>query len=186
MEFTLYYRGGLKSNGRPRDKQNIRRELHPQLKKLWELEPLSSYKKFLGPSRTDAWGAPEICLLERVGNSIYAPLVSSKLFLAAELDIILLRPEKPGNIFISGDIDNRLKTLLDALTVPRPDQIADQDLEEPDWPTFCLLQDDKLVTGVRVGTDRLLVSANHQNEVVLIIKVKTRVTKHTMTNTHFA
>jgi hypothetical protein len=47
MEFRLFYRGLLKSNGGPAEKQTIRRWFHPQLKKLWTQEPLAGSEAYL-------------------------------------------------------------------------------------------------------------------------------------------
>jgi hypothetical protein len=43
-------------------------------------------------------------------------------------------------------------------------------------PFFCLLEDDKLVTGVRVETDRFLEAVN-EREVLLLIRVITKDTE---------
>ena len=43
MEFTLTYDGPLPSNGRPPQKHDIRKALHPQLKELWHIPPLHNY-----------------------------------------------------------------------------------------------------------------------------------------------
>ena len=55
------------------------------------------------------------------------------------------------------DIDNRLKTLFDVLTVPDHNQgyehLTSADDEKP---FFCLLSDDKLISKVTVQTDKLL------------------------------
>jgi hypothetical protein len=40
MEFTLYYRGELKANRGPKDKQALRRIFHNQLSVLWNQIPL--------------------------------------------------------------------------------------------------------------------------------------------------
>jgi hypothetical protein len=57
-----------------------------------------------------------------------------------------------------GDVDNRIKTLLDALKVPNdpsalPDGIS---LTEDEDPLFCLFEDDNLITSLAIKTDRLL------------------------------
>jgi hypothetical protein len=56
-----------------------------------------------------------------------------------------------------GDLDNRLKTLLDALSVPNQDQV----IPDPtiDDPIHCLLEDDSLVSGLEIETRRLLTAA---------------------------
>ena len=183
MEFTLLYQGSLRSNGGPAHKQELRRAFHPQLQRLWQLEPLKSNRAYvayppIAPTACD----PQLSLLQSVRNFTFAPLISERLYLAAQLSITLLRPERPGQIIKQmGDIDNRLKTLFDALCVPpHPNQIPKGDAPSSDeMPFFCLLQDDCLVTKVSVDTQRLLtvddtVSKSH---VVILVHVKTQVTK---------
>jgi hypothetical protein len=108
--------------------------------------------------------------------------VCSRVHLVADLDILLLRPEAPGNIVTTGgDIDNRLKTLLDALRVPSVQEIP-KDLmpREDEAPFHCLLEDDSLITSVRVQTDRLLEPTKGESEVVAIIHVTTKQLKTMM------
>lgn len=182
MEFTLFYRGDLKSNGSPEHKQQIRRAFHPQLERLWELEPLKgSRKELIDPPEGEESRDRSIDLRENVGSFVFAPLISAKLCIAADLKITMLRPEDPGAIIQqSGDIDNRLKTLFDALGVPaQPNQLpAGGNPDSTENPFFCLLQDDRLITSVAVNADRLLEPGSNSNEVVLIIHVKTRITRH--------
>jgi hypothetical protein len=89
-----------------------------------------------------------------------------------------MRRGVPGHLLIpGGDIDNRLKTLLDALRVPHSkDEVigSPEAHEEPYF--FCLLEDDALVTRISVTTDRFLKPLNAdishpQNEVLLVIQV---------------
>lgn len=71
-------------------------------------------------------------------------------------------------------MDNRLKTLFDSLSIPNADQIVDDpDLEEP---IYCLLEDDRLISGLSVETDRLLHMPNTtKHQVRLVIEVDVRV-----------
>jgi len=151
---------------------------HLQLKRLWDLEPLKGSKIYIDPPTVKGG---DISLLETVGNFTFAPLISSRLALAASLQITMLRPEEPGAIILqSGDIDNRLKTLFDALSVPaHENQIPKDDFPAVgESPLFCLLQDDRLITDFSVSTDRLLEQGVHENEVVVLVHVRTKVTKH--------
>jgi len=100
-----------------------------------------------------------ISVLKHVGDHVFATLVTARLALLAELRIEMLRPEPPGGIITrQGDIDNRLKTLFDALRAPgveqeiKPGAMASSDTN----PVFTLLDDDRLITRVSVETDRLL------------------------------
>ncbi len=171
MDFTLHYRGPLRANRGPQDKHELRRHFHTQLRTLWTQIPLSSYRKFLEPDVE----AGKLSVIEKRHGFVFAPLVSSRIKFVASLDILLLRPEAPGSIISqSGDIDNRIKTLLDALKVPHelnalpPGCVPTED----ENPFFCLLQDDSLITGLAVRTDRLLETVSDPAEVVLVIKVR--------------
>jgi hypothetical protein len=89
----------------------------------------------------------------------FLPLVTKRLCLRCSLDILFLRVDEYPFVFGgSGDIDARLKMLFDSL------RMADNATELPvgakpekdENPFFVLLEDDKLITEVRVSTDRLL------------------------------
>lgn len=162
MKFTLTYDGPLAANGRPSQKHNIRLTLHPQLRELWEHKPFAQFHELGGPN------------ISTVGGHNFAALVHPRWNFRAKLDILMLRPEPPGRIVIpKGDIDNRLKTLFDALTRP----VHNQDVPAA-WtpaagedPLHCLLEDDGLITAVAVNTDRLL-AATSPTHVKLVIKVR--------------
>ena len=80
---------------------------------------------------------------------------------ACALDILFLRRDHPGNLIKSdGDIDNRMKVLFDALRMPQNSSEVCGPPERDETPLFCLLEDDRLITEVKVSTDRLLVPSN--------------------------
>jgi hypothetical protein len=103
-----------------------------------------------------------------------------------------LRREKPGQLIgICGDLDNRIKVLFDALRVPQDDNevrgLMPIEQENPMRGRFllCLTEDDSLITGFRVTTDRLLEpaqSVSEQNNVRLVINVEIKVTQLTEQN----
>jgi hypothetical protein len=176
MEFTLVYAGLLKANGSVRDKQALRRAFHAQLRELFSQPPFSNRPETdmvydRGPSEESAGS------FELSGFS-FSPLISARMKAVAELDIVMLRPEPPGGIVTqAGDIDNRLKTLLDSLRVPKSDsEIPKGDSpSEREKPFLCLLEDDNLITKLSVSTDRLLQPACGSSFVNLLIHVKTKV-----------
>ena len=127
-------------------------------------------------------GSPNLSVIRRVEDSPFrfAPLIcEAPLYLIADLQITLLRPESPGSIVTQGgDIDNRLKTLLDSLAVPKAAGLpADETPQQDEDPFFCLLEDDNLVTKLSVETDRLLEQVRSPSEVILLIRVKTSPSK---------
>jgi hypothetical protein len=168
MEFTLTYRGALGSNGDPNEKHILRRHFHKQLKELWQQPPLQG--------KIDSASRPFYeQLSEQVGPFRFVPLVSSRFSFTASLHVTFLRPGYPGQLFrTGGDIDNRMKTLLDALTKPPENQIPKGDVPQADEnPFYCLLQDDALITGFSVATDRLL-DCQGDREALVLIRVETR------------
>ena len=178
MRFRLHYRGKLKSNGSPKDKQKIRRAIHIQLADLWTQSPLAHQaEQFLSIEN------PYMSVLRRVGDWTFSAVVSKTHFLVAELDIVLMRPEEPGALVTQGgDIDNRVKTLLDALTIPKSNQIPSEDTPtEDENPMHCLMEDDNLVTGLSIKVDRLLGSVD-PTEVLVLIEVAISATKGTFKN----
>jgi hypothetical protein len=136
---------------------------------------LNAFRELLQPP--DRALNRNLSLLRPLHGFTFAPLVSETIHLVAELDVQVLWPQQPGAIITSGgDIDNRLKTLLDALKIPsEPTALpvgtspgSDED------PFFCLLEDDSLVTKLAVDTDRLLEPISSASEVELWIRVRTR------------
>lgn len=100
------------------------------------------------------WPHVDLCSKIEVGGRKFLPLVRDALALRCGLKVLFLRKENPGRVYQGGDMDNRLKTLFDSLSIPNADQIVDDpDLEEP---IYCLLEDDRLISGLSVETDRLL------------------------------
>ena len=127
----------------------------------------------------------EYSLLRPMGSFTFAPLVSAEMNATAELVVTLLRPEPPGNLLTQGgDIDNRLKTLFDALTMPRHlNALAIGSTPSADEaPFFCLLEDDNLVTSIQVKTEQLLEQVEDPALVDLFINVRTRITRITFKN----
>ncbi len=181
MELSLVYQGPLPSgrSAEREDKQRIRKALHPQLRDLWNRPPLVRFLNLDRPGQPPR----DPSLLKTVADIRFLPVVSDRLRLIAHLDITLLRPEGPGSLITSGgDLDNRLKTLFDALRVPKDTEIP-QSMAE--WPAdelfYCLLEDDALITEVSVRADRLLAPPNPA-DVLAMIKVRLRATELTWEN----
>ena len=178
MQFTLYYRGKLKSNAGPADKHLLRQHFHRQLKDLWTQPPLSDFVRFLHPERRNDLGIPlEISILRNLHGFEFAPLVCEKISLVAELEVHMLWPQAPGAIVSAGgDIDNRLKTLFDSLKMPSEATALPKGAvpELDERPFYCLLEDDRLITRISVETDRLLEPHLDPSEVALFVRVRTR------------
>jgi hypothetical protein len=122
-----------------------------------------------------------------VGRSVrgveYVPLISPALNMRAEIDVLLLSSSLPGGLINkSGDIDNRLKTLFDALSVPSEQQVPAVAETDGDGRVFCLLDDDRLVTRVDVSNDRLFSVPENSCEALVVIRVRPVAFKVTLAN----
>lgn len=149
MEFRLTYEGPLKANGDCKGKHAIRQAFHKQLATLWEVHGI------LKPLRSNAERFD--LLKDSKYGFAFVPLVRDKFSLGCGLDILFLRREAPGSVVHGGDLDNRIKTLLDALKVPENQQELGGIVPGPDEdPFFCVMEKDSLLCDFRVSTDRLL------------------------------
>jgi len=158
MDFTLVYwdttlKAASQSNKRSWEKHHIRRHFSSQLEQLWEVSPNLRWFDY-GKQQREAYAKK----YER-GGVEFVPLVMEALGLVCDPEITLLRPGTPGKIVSDGgDIDNRIKVLLDALRVPQnTGEIYLKPEETNPKRIYCLMEDDKLITSIKVTTDRLLV-----------------------------
>jgi hypothetical protein len=223
MRFRLTYEGELKSGQKdPADgqwdklaehKQAIRKIFHRQLKHLWgtnrflrehRMHPASlnnpNWVKY--PTDQAAWGNNETeyrPMFEVIANNYaengyhFVPLVREDISLACTLNILFLRRDIPGSVFSAGDLDNRIKTLIDALRKPKGanELRGNENPGEGEDPFYCLLEDDKLVTQFSVETDTLLNPPTADKEqdrrqVKLVITVELKPLDVTMFNLSFA
>ena len=223
MRFRLTYEGELRPNQRDplsnqpdklaQHKHSIRRQFHHQLKQLWatnkflrthRMAPyafnnpnyvrLPTDQAVWGNSEDDYWPMVEVVAenYKRHGYR-FVPLVREEISLLCNLDILFLRRDHPGSVIQAGDLDNRLKTLIDCLRMPnganelRGNEVSGED----ENPFFCLLDDDKAVTGLSVQTDTFLgpTTGNIESDakrVHLIISVELKPYDVTMFNLSFS
>jgi hypothetical protein len=213
MEFRLLFTGSMKSGqgrGVAEEKHAIRKSIHKQLAKLWQTVPdlkmRSEAHSILSapPARgtpgqvgftvTMAAATHRESLWKTLGDNFdrcgykFVPLISKQLKLTCGLDVLLLQRDGASLLrrAVGGtDIDNRLKTLFDALQIPPNCQEIPAGAKEADEEPyfFCLVEDDCLVTDVRVTTDRWLApyspppgpgAAHPENFVHAVITVRVR------------
>lgn len=185
MKFTLQYSGSLPPSGSAPDKQRIRRAFHSQLERVWLNHPaLSLYAKHqmalregtlkglhietdghltgVGAWQYNMYGAA-------LGGFLVVPLVREEHSVSCQLHIKFLRRGRPGDVTKGGDLDNRLKTLLDALRIPHyEDQLGGDKPATANERLYCLLEDDSLITGVSVDSDELLRNTSTSRAVLYI------------------
>lgn len=213
VQFHLLYAGPLHSGGsdNPRgEKHGIRRIFHSQLRVLWNSHPnliewaiMAGHAAHAEHMRQKVAGGlvpppPGITQEEAINKGLddlahcwnrggfnFLPLVQKDFCLRCSLDILFLRTDDlPFILHNGGDIDARLKILFDALRMTDVGGLpvgAQAGTDEN--PFFVLLQDDKLISEVRVNTDRLLKLPNErkpdQHDVYLQIGVQLNTTVKT-------
>ncbi|MFA5912139.1 MAG: hypothetical protein WC830_01135 [Burkholderiales bacterium] len=215
MKFTLTYEGELPSSGnsskKVEEKWTIRKQISPQLADLWKIHPAliramnnrvvpkTGPFNLATPHHTDNTAYPtlqdaireglhmpdnhmDLCASIPVGKVNFRPLVRDSYALACSLHILFMRKGAVGKVYQGGDLDNRIKTLLDALSVPDANQVCD----ESELNMHCLLENDRLVTGLTVETRQLLNRpGSNETEVKLFMDVAVSVTDARTYNTLF-
>lgn len=191
-----------RADARTLEKHQLRKVFHKQLRELWQQHPelrRQGTEKFITssvPSNIVRSGPPPITravgaleahpdakpwvehvadAYQRLGGR-FVPLVRKAGGFTCSLDILFLRRDNPGGMITSGgDIDNRIKVLLDGLRMPDTVQeLGGLPLEADEDPFFCLLEDDDLITSLSVTTDRLLLpleAGDRTKDVYLLIHV---------------
>jgi hypothetical protein len=192
MEFRLTYQGILLSSrdtpegkkARAPHKHVIRRRIHRQLKRLWDVHPvMAQVRETKGLDGRDYldWAGDNW----KVGDFRCVPLVTERSGLFCKLEVLMLRFGPPGEAL--GDIDNRLKTLFDALKRPgEKNAFGGAVPQEGEDPFFVLLDDDRLITHVTVETDTLLQPiTGDKNDTRLVLTVTVRPLRPSLWNELF-
>lgn len=192
MEFRLVYSGSLIKSHQGRsfwEKHQIRKYFHDQLKTLWETHPVFQF--YTQPHHVERGGFSDYVVrhyttIDEIAAQYegYVPLAAASYGAVCELEILFLRQEPPGGIINhsagGGDIDNRLKVLIDALSIPprgtKP-PVKQGDSPDPS-PFYVLMSDDSIITSLKVTVDRLLVPLQEPPNpsdacVVIHVNVKT-------------
>ena len=198
MDFMLRYRGPLPSVGSPRDKHAIREIVHSQLENLCAQEPLLADAKAedlpVATLKGRAVDVPRplktMYFTVAVDGFNFVPLIHRPHELVCSLDILFLRRERPGAIIThGGDLDNRLKTLFDALRMPHDStELAGVVPGSGPKRMYCLLEDDSLITQVSVNTQQLLeplTEGEDSSTVELLIHVRVQSTYPMIANIGF-
>ena len=194
MRLRLVYEGELRANqrdplsGQPdklaSHKHSIRRILHRQMQHHWQTNRFlsehrvypSDYGMDRSASNHPAWFEPDdsekISLSDAVrANHMlqdleFVPLVRRQWRITCSLSILFLRHDPPGSAVSAGDLDNRLKTLIDCLRMPHNSrEIAPGSLNKEELPLYVLLEDDDLISDLSVETDRLLKPPNGKTDL---------------------
>lgn len=182
MKFTLTFEGDLPASGnkpKPDAIWKVRNAIHPQLCELFATHPTlveMTHSNFVDSA------FPRVMWRDLA----FIPVVRSDRKTVCSLDITFLRSgDAPGKVYQGGDLDNRIKTLFDALRMPVPGD-AVLPPEPPQQPMRTLLQNDDLITGFRIRSDRLLTPVSGgKHWVKLIIVVHMTASSVTLDNASF-
>lgn len=176
MHITLTYKGQIQGNARKQsDVWRLRRSFHDQLLKLRSTEQFEYVQKCSDPQSPDGYIGIDI------GDSRYIPFVTSKMRTRCSLYVRVLRGIRQYNPVLGNvDLDNRIKTLIDALRSPQ--QIGE--LKDSDKTvSLVLLQDDSLIDGITVKSDHYL-AEDDESVVFAIVTANIHLSHATWDNLH--
>ena len=188
MEFRLTYAGKLRAHKRgvSGHVHDIRQRFHEQLKSLWNEHPVLGRDQPL--VSVDPKAKTFVGRIFSQNGYNWKPIVTEDNALVCELEVLMLRKGPPGNV--RTDIDNRLKTLFDALRIASPEELRNQSPRPGQNPFYALLQDDRLITRVSVASDMLLERVEgverDEDAVRLVIGVRVRPYKLLVDTLEFA
>jgi hypothetical protein len=206
MKFKLVYFGDVPPNGnrqaaQARDK--MRFAFHNQLKALWSQHKALQALKYCpcdvcqAESREFGSAASHSGFAGGHGGAIpyvehastlyknstlgiaFVPLVTARLSLSCQAEILLLSNPRREGVGHMGDLDNRIKVIIDALQMPQSRQGITGDFcayATRESHLFCVLEDDRLITSIRTEADTLLYrkkgSRERSSGVLISLEVK--------------
>jgi hypothetical protein len=198
MEFRLTYDGlllGGASKHKVEHKHSIRKRFQKQLRRLVVQHPAFESFRFVVTGEDPMLNSD----LERYKSITrnfsrfgfdFFPIVLDAASLTCTVNILFLRPDRPGAAMNGNDLDGRMKTIFDALKTPKyAEELKGQSPDADETPFFCLLEDDSLIDHVEVETDTLLEPTPENagaNDARLIIRVRLSPYRVTMENLSFA
>jgi hypothetical protein len=196
MRFRLIFSGEMSAdsrrsgNSRVTEKWNIREQIHLQIRELYQVHPALRAHQHVDVVRRlppDQLTKPQKDYLEVLHEPVsvegfkFIPLVRESLFLTCSLSITFLRRQESPLVKPRGDIDNRVKTLLDGLSMPKPGGgiVGSDPAKRPkDDPCYVLMEDDSQISGLAVHVDRYLGGPGlADNAALLLIDVDVRGTQ---------
>jgi hypothetical protein len=146
------------------------------LREFWRVQPY--LRKAFEPRHGDKKIPIELLANHHAKHGFrFVPLVQREM--SCTLDVLLLRRHEPNRVISgSGDLDGRVKTLIDGLRMPQQaSEVPDGQPNADEDPFFCLLQDDRFIHHLHVTTDVLLVPATpaeEERDVFAVISVEVR------------
>ena len=204
--------GPLHTDKRAEHKHTIRREFHRQLKELWASNKFLRTHK-MTPAHTTAdggifpprppatigaiWGPdpktlrPMVDVVAGMYSTFgyrFVPLVRKEISLSCSLRVLFMRRDFPASVLSAGDIDNRLKTLIDTLRMPQVINEVPSPPVSGEDPFFVLLDDDRQITHLEVETDSALDAPqpDDRSYARIVITVELRPYDVSMFNLSFA
>ena len=144
MRFKLIYDGPLPPDNRSRPISEIKAEkrFHRNYGSCGEMQPGIVITIWLVNPK---FGPEAIARAYRRGDVNFVPLIRRTNGMLFTLDILVLLRQRPyRSTFQEGDLDSRIKTLIDGLGMPR------QPIDDATPELVCLFEDDDLITELSV------------------------------------
>ena len=178
MEIVLTYEGRIPSKGSNLAAVwQMRKSFDTQLRKLWGKPPFDVLKKW--EDSNFSGGAPNF--LRACEGHTFVPLYGADVGVGVDLNIQLLTGMPAQKRVVSaGDLDNRIKRIIDALQAPtqKGEMIAGL---PPGQRWYCLVENDSAVLGLRATLGAYLGSEDPSVSFATIV-VKPIAMKVTLSN----
>jgi hypothetical protein len=178
MDIHLTYRGRIPSKSTSLEAVwNMRKSFHVQLAKLWGKQPFDILEDW----EKSGFASGARNFLRQIEDQVFVPFYSEAVGIGVQLDIKLLTGSPPQQSTISsGDLDNRIKRIIDALRAPtQRGELIQNLLPKSRW--YCVMDDGSAVKQLNASLAPYL-DSDDPSESFAFITVRTAATKVTMDN----
>ena len=145
MELVLTYEGRIPAQRSDLEViWDIRKSFDRQLRKVWGKAPFAVLKEW-----EEGTGSKPPQFTRQQGGHTFVPLYGKDVGVGVDLNITLLTGMPPQQAIINaGDLDNRIKRLIDGLRAPKDKGEMSKNLPATGrW--HCLVEDDSAVLGLQ-------------------------------------
>lgn len=178
MDFFLTYQGRVKSSKDVQMTNDFRKSFSKQLMRMKDDPRLTDWIEELSNPKDEIKGA-------RNFNSIdFVPFFGISSRTTVELQITMLSGLAAKSPINSGDLDNRMKRIIDGLRCPQQQNEVPVDSIFENNRCFCLMSDDSILTNLRMEIYPNL-SSKTEHETFVMIKIKVRAISLTWQNSAF-
>jgi len=184
MEIILTYKGHIPAKtSNKKAIWNMRKSFHNQLIKIWDKQPFQILSEwYKSEQHASSFENFHEKFIKKHDGVTFIPIYGRTIGIGVSLDITLLTGmEEKNKVLKAGDLDNRIKRIIDGLRVPiQKGELCNDLANNSEW--HCLLEDDDAVISLNAQMGTYL-GSDDSKESFAFIRVKPMSTGPVYTST---